>query len=72
MVVRTPNMDAEICAMKDRKRFASIEFVSEYWQLPMAEEAQPLHAFITKNSVVDPTCTIQGERNCREKFQGKV
>ena len=72
MVWPMPNLDAEIADMKYSKCFASIDFVSGYWQLPMAEESQPLHAFMTNNAVVQPTRTLQGGRNSGANFQGKV
>ena len=46
------NLDAAIGDMKDIKFFASIDFVTGYWQLPVAEESQSLHAFMTNNAVV--------------------
>lgn len=46
IVWRMPNLDAETSDMKDSKFFASIEFVSGYWQLPMAEESQPFETLV--------------------------
>ena len=67
-----PNLDAEISDMKDSKFFASINLVSGYWQLPMADESQPLHSFMKNNEVVQATRTLQGGRNSGANFQGKV
>lgn len=66
-----PNLDAEIVDMKDSRCFVSIEFVSGYWQLLMVEESQPLHAFMTNNTAVQPFRTLQGGRNSGQIFKGK-
>eukprot|EP00171_Calliarthron_tuberculosum_P020209 IDg20209t1 len=58
--------------MKGSKFFTSIDFASGYWQLPLAETSQLYHAFMTTNSVVQPTRTLQGGCNSSANFQGRV
>lgn len=54
------------------KAFASIDFTSGYWQLPMHEESQPRHAFMTPHYVMKTTRTSQGDCNSTGNFQASV
>ena len=67
-----PNLESEIGDMRDSTCYASIDFPSGFWQLPLAEQSQPLYGFITDSAVYMPTRTIQGGSNSAQNFQGKV
>lgn len=67
-----PNIEAELGDLKESSFFCSIDFCSGYWQLPLDEDCQHLHAFMTTRCCVMPTRTLQGAKNSVAKFQGKV
>lgn len=52
--------------------FGSIGFCSGYWQLPLEESCQHLHAFMTPEGAVQPTRTAQGGWNSAANFQACV
>lgn len=54
------SLDTEIGDMRERNFFASIDFVSAYCKLPMVDDSQPLHEFITTNSVMQTSRALQG------------
>lgn len=58
--------------MRGAKAFASIGFTSGYCKLRMHEDSQPLHAFVTLDGVIQPTCTTQGGCNSAVNFQACV
>lgn len=58
--------------MSERNIFSVIDFVSGYWQLPLAEESQDLLLFITSNQVVRLNRTAQGAKNSAANLQSKV
>lgn len=67
-----PHLDSEVNDMRDSKFFASLDFPSGFWQLPMAEESRSYHAFWTPRGVMRPTRTLQGGRNAAANFQAKI
>lgn len=67
-----PNIESEIGDLRDSRFFASIDFVSRYWQLQLAEQSQPLHAFMTTKATVMPTRTLQGSSNSGSNFQSRA
>lgn len=67
-----PHVDAVLSEMRGARCFASIDFCSGYWQLPLAEECQSLFAFMTCDGVVQPTRTTQGGCNSAANFQANV
>jgi len=67
-----PNIEAELGDLRTSRYFISIDFVSGYWQLPLAETSQQLHTFVTTKVCVMPTRTLQGGRNSGANFQSRV
>ena len=67
-----PHIDSELCDMAGSFYFAIIDFVSRYWQLPLAEESQELLSFMSSKHVVQPTRCIQGAKHAGANFQSKV
>ena len=67
-----PDINNELSDVNDSKCFPGIDFCSGYWQLPMEENSQPLHAVMTSRGVVQPTRTTQGAINSAANFQQKV
>jgi len=67
-----PQIDAVLADVRGSKVFASIDFCSGYWQLPLHPESQHLHAFMTTDGVVQPTRTAQGGCNSAQNFQACV
>lgn len=63
-----PHLESVISEMRDARVFASIDFWSGYWQLPLAEECQHLYAFMTADGLVQPTRTTQGGCNIPANF----
>jgi len=58
-----PQIEAELSDMRGADAFASIDFCSGYWQLPLHVDSQPLHSFMTTDGVLQPTRTTQGGCN---------
>lgn len=67
-----PHLDAELGDIAGSKYFATIDFVSGYWQLPLEEVSQELLSFMTSNKVIQPTRCTQGEKSAASNFQAKV
>lgn len=67
-----PHIDSEIYDLSESNSFATIDFVSGYWQLPLDKQSQAAHSIITPNGVYSPTRTQQGATNSVANFQGKV
>ena len=65
-------IDSELCDMAGSFYFAIIDFVSVYWQLPLAEESQELLSFISCKHFVQPTRCTQGAKNAGANFQSKI
>ncbi len=65
-------IDSEVMDLSGSNVFASIDCCSGYWQLPMDPDSQLLHAFMAQNSFVQPTRTLQDDKNAVAKFQSKV
>lgn len=72
MTSSMPNIESELGNLRESLFFASIDFVSGYWQLPLAEEPQPLHTFLTTKEFFIPILTFQGARNSGSNFQSRV
>lgn len=67
-----PHIQAELLDFQGSSHFASIDFCAGYWQMPLHEDSQHLHSFITPQGVFKPTRTLQGGRNSAQNFQAKV
>lgn len=67
-----PHIESELQDLRGSTSFASIDFCSGYWQLPLHEDSQPSYAFMAPNGVVQPTRTTQGGCNSAANFQEKV
>lgn len=67
-----PNIESEIGDLRTSLCFPSIDLVSGYWQLPLAEKSQKLHTFMTTKEYFMPIRTLQGSRNSGANFQSKV
>lgn len=67
-----PHIDSELHDVRGSRIFASIDFCSGYWQLPLIEESQQLYSFMTPHGVVQPTRTTQGGCNSAANFQQHV
>ena len=46
-----PHIESELADLAGSKFFATIDFCSGYWQLPLHEQSQHLHSFVTPNGV---------------------
>lgn len=67
-----PNLDSEIGDMRESSFFTSVYFPSSFLRLPLHEDPQYLHAFMTDTGVFMPTRTLQGGRNSAQNFHRKV
>lgn len=63
------HIDAIIQNVRAAKDFATMDFTYGYWQLPMHPESQPLHAFMTPGSVMQPTSTVKDSSNSARNVQ---
>ena len=64
-----PHIDSELCDMAGSFYFEIIDFVSGYWQLPLAEESQEVLSFMSSKHVEQPTRCTQGAKNPGANFQ---
>jgi len=67
-----PHIESELSDMAGSTCFASIDFPSGYWQLPLHEDSQEYLSFATANRIIQPTRCTQGAKNCTANFQSKV
>ena len=67
-----PYIDSEIYDFSGSNVFATLDFVSGYWQLPLDADAQDAHSIITQRGIYSPTRTQQGATNSVANFQSKV
>lgn len=63
-----PYIDAVLQDVRGTNEFTAIDFTSEYWQLPMKPNSQPLQAFMTPDGVMQPTRTTQGSCKSAANF----
>lgn len=63
-----PHIDVVLQGVRGAQAFAAIEFTFGYLQLSMHPDRQYLHAFMTPNSVMQPTRTTQGGCNTASNF----
>lgn len=66
------NINAELGDLRKSRYFASIDFLSGYRQLPLPEESQKLHTFMTTKTCVMRTRALQGALNSGANFQSRV
>eukprot|EP00171_Calliarthron_tuberculosum_P004706 IDg4706t1 len=55
-----PHLDSELMDFSGSKCFASIDFTSAYWQLPLDEETAEYHSVMGPKGIMTPTRTLQG------------
>lgn len=67
-----PSLETQTGNVRERRFFASIDFPTSFWQLPINILSQALHAFMTDSGIFMPTRTVQGGSNSAQNFQGKV
>lgn len=67
-----PHINSECTDFSGSKFFASIDFCSGYWQLPLHENSQDDFSFITHEGIFSPTRTAQGAKNSSSNFQSRV
>ena len=67
-----PHIDSEIYDFMGSSVFATMDFCSGYWQLPLEKESQEYHSIITLEGIYSPTRTQQGAKNSVANFQSKV
>lgn len=67
-----PHIDSVLSDVRGAGAFATMDFCSGYWQLPLHEDSQHLHAFMTPDGVMQPTRTTQGGCNSAANFQACV
>ena len=67
-----PNIEAESADFVGSRHYAVLDFVSGYYQLPLAAESQDILSFITSDGVFTPTRTCQGATNSAANFQACV
>lgn len=67
-----PHLEAEINDFKGSKCFASIDFVSGYWQLPLAEDSWTCCGVVTPNGVLVSKRVLPGLTNSGAHFQRSV
>lgn len=67
-----PHLESECADFAGSQCFASIDFCSGYWQLPLDEESQNALSFITHEGIWQPTRTPQGAKNSACNFQSRV
>ncbi len=67
-----PHIDTVLSDLRGAQAFATIDFCSGYWQLPLHENSRPLHAFMTTDGIVQPNRTTQESCNSAANFQACV
>jgi hypothetical protein len=67
-----PHLESELADLASSTYFATIDFASGYWQLPLSETSQSLHSFVTPQGIFQPTRMLQGARNSGANFQSRV
>lgn len=67
-----PDINSELSDVRDSKCFCGVCFCNGYWQLPLEESSQPLHAFMTPCGVVQLTRTTRGAIKYAANLQQKV
>lgn len=67
-----PHIDSEIYEFMDSSVFATMDFVSGYWQLPLEQELQEYHSIVTPKGIYSPKRTQQGGKNSVANFQSQV
>eukprot|EP00171_Calliarthron_tuberculosum_P000781 IDg781t1 len=67
-----PHLEAEINDFKGSTCFASIEFVSGYWQLPLAKESWTCCGVVTPTGIRASTRVLPGLTNSGAHFQRSV
>ena len=67
-----PHVDSEILELAGSKYFATIDFVSGYWQLPLNVQSHTYHSCISLFGILKPTRTLQGGKNSAARFQSSV
>jgi len=67
-----PHLESECVDFAGSTCFASIDFCSGYWQLPLHKDSQSALSFITHEGVWQPTRTPQGAKNSACNFQSRV
>ncbi len=67
-----PHLESEEIDFAGGTCFASIEFVSGYWKLPLDPATAAAHSIITPNAMYTPSRTLQGASNSCTNFQANV
>ena len=67
-----PHIDSEVVDFWNSDCFATVDFVSGYWQLSLDANPQAAHSIVTPNGIYAPTRTQQGAVNSVANFQSKV
>ena len=67
-----PSIEAESADFAGAQHYTVLDFVSGYYQLPLAPESQDILSFITSDGVFTPTRTCQGATNSAANFQACV
>lgn len=67
-----PHIQVELMNYQGSSYFASIDVCAGYWKMPVHEDSQHFHSFITSHSVFKRTRNLQGGRNAAKYFQAKV
>lgn len=66
------HVDSEVYDFAGSNSFATVDFVSGYWQLPLHAELQSIHSIVTSKWSYSPTRTQQGAVNSVANFQSGV
>ena len=64
-----PNLESALNEFRGSSAFASIDFVSGYWQLPVARESWTKLGVVIPNGVPAATGTLPGMKNAAANFQ---
>lgn len=67
-----PHIDSELQDLSGSTCFASIDFVSGYWQLPVHPDSRDACGIVTPNGVYSSTRVLQGLTNATSHFQGTI
>ena len=67
-----PNLESEIHDFADSRVFATLDFISGYWQLPLHPDSYGACGIVTPTGVVSSTRVLPGLTNAASHFQSTV
>ena len=64
------NLEAEMADLRGTTCFGKLDMLKEYWQMPLATEAQEVFTIATPEGLVAPTRVFQGVLKATVYLQG--